>query len=275
VTLRAPASSANIGAGFDCAAVALDLWNELDVTSGSPGEVEVVIDGVGEDELPRDETNLSVRAFALFEDPSGKRFHCRNRIPLERGLGSSAAAIALGLVAARPSGDPDALLEAALSLEGHGDNLACALLGGVTLTWEGRVARIAGSLPLDPVAVIPRTRLKTALSRHGLPSDVPHADAAVSVGRAAILGAAVATGDRELFVAALHDRLHEPYRPSPVLDAIRSDLPTGARGATLSGSGTTVIVWAEDAAACAAALRERFAKCEVHELAVVPTGALG
>jgi len=273
--LRAPASSANIGAGFDCAAVALDLWNELDVTDGAPGTVEVEIEGVGEDELPRNEKNLTVRAYALLEDPAGKRFHCRNRIPLERGLGSSAAAIALGLAAARPNGSADDLVEVALSLEGHADNLACALVGGVTLTWEGHVVKIAETLPLEPVAIIPRTRLKTALSRHGLPAEVPHADAAVSVGRAALLGAAAASGDRELFVAALHDRLHEPYRPSPVLDEIRSNLPPGARGATLSGSGTSVIVWAEDATACAAALRERFPKCEVHELSVVATGALG
>lgn len=273
--LRAPASSANIGAGFDCAAVALDLWNELEVTDAVPGEVEVEVEGVGEGELPLDETNLTVKAFALVADPRGKRFRCLNRIPLERGLGSSAAAIALGLAAGRPDGDPGTLVGIALPLEGHADNLACALTGGVTLTWDGHVAKIADTLPLTPVAVVPRTRLKTALSRHGLPPDVPHADAAVSVGRAALLGAAIAAGDTELFVAALHDRLHEPYRPSPVLDAIRSDLPRGARGATLSGSGTSVIVWADDAAACATALRERFGKCEVHELAVVSSGALG
>jgi homoserine kinase len=273
--VRAPATSANLGAGFDCAAVALGLWNELEVTDGASDDVEVVIEGIGEDELPRDGSNLTVRAYALLEDPRGKRFSCRNRIPLERGLGSSAAAIALGLAAARPGDEPNSLIGTALSLEGHADNLACALVGGVTLTWDGNVAKIADSLPLDPVAVIPRTRLKTALSRHGLPPDVPHGDAAVSVGRAALLGAAAASGDKALFVAALHDRLHEPYRPSPVLDSVRSDLPPGARGATLSGSGTTVIVWAEDAAACAAALRERFAKCEVRELSVVATGALG
>jgi homoserine kinase len=271
VIVRAPASSANLGAGFDCAAVALDLWNELEVTDGEG----VVVEGVGADELPADRTNLAVRAYALLADPSGKRFRFVNRIPLERGLGSSAAAIALGLAAARPGGDPNELLAAGLTLESHADNLACALVGGVTLTWDGHVARVAETLPLAPVAVVPSTRIKTAVSRHGLPADVPHADAAVSVGRAALLGAAVVSGDVELFVAALHDLLHEPYRPSQVLRAIRADLPAGARGATLSGSGPTVIVWCDDSAACAAALRERFPKCEVHEMTVVATGALG
>ncbi len=269
--LRAPATSANLGPAFDCAAVALELWNELDVTEGGG----VVVEGVGAGELPEDERNLTVRAYALLADPAGKRFHCLNRIPLERGLGSSAAAIALGLSAAKPGAPVEELLAAGGTLESHADNLAAALLGGVTLTWEGHVARIADGLPLAPVAVVPTTRIRTTLARHGLPPTVPHAEAAVTVGRAALLGAAAAAGDADLFAAALTDRLHEPYRPSPILAAIRDDLPPGARGATLSGSGPTVIVWADDAGRCAEALRERFPACSVLELQVSPTGALG
>lgn len=268
--LRAPATSANLGPAFDCAGVALVLWNELEVTEGDG----VVVEGVGAGELPEDDRNLTVRAYALLADPAGKRFHCVNRIPLERGLGSSAAAIALGLAAAKPGAPVEELLAAGQTLESHADNLAAALLGGVTLTWDGHVARIADTLPLTPVGVVPTTRIRTTLARHGLPPTVPHVDAAVTVGRAALLGAAVAAGDAELFAAALTDRLHEPYRPSPILAAIRDDPPEGARGATLSGSGPTVIVWSDDAARCAEALRDRYPACSVLELSVSPTGAL-
>ena len=270
MTFRAPATSANLGPAFDCAAVALDLWNELDVSDGEG----VVVEGEGADELPADGSNLAVRAYALLADPAGKRFRFTNRIPLERGLGSSAAAIALGLAAARPDGDPESLLAAGLELESHADNLAAALVGGVTLTWEGRIARIAEALPLAPVALVPRERTSTEASRRSLPSTIAHADAAANAGRAALLAAGAAVGSAELFAAGLDDRLHEPYRPSAALDAIRADLPAGARGATLSGSGPTVIVWADDSKTCATVLSDRFPDHDVIELAVSRRGVL-
>jgi homoserine kinase len=270
VIVRAPATSANLGPGFDCAAVALELWNELEVSEGDG----VSVDGEGAGELPEDGTNLAVRAFALLADPVGKRFLFRNAIPLERGLGSSAAAIALGLAAAAPTSAADDLLAAGRSLEGHADNLAAALVGGVTLTVDGVIARVATTLPLAPVAVIPRERTSTAASREALPGSVSHADAAATAGHAALLGAAAASGDGALFAAALHDRLHEPYRPSEVLSSVRTDPPPGAAGATLSGSGPTVVVWAADANACVAALRERFPEHDVRALAVAARGAL-
>ncbi len=183
--VRAPATSANLGPGFDCAAVALDLWNELELTDGEG----VVVEGEGAGELAEDATNLAVRAYALLADPAGKRFRFVNRIPLERGLGSSAAAIALGLAAARPGAEIEELLAVGLELESHADNLAAALAGGVTLTWDGRVARIADGLPLTPVALVPRARTSTEASRRALPSTVPHADAAASAARAALLAA--------------------------------------------------------------------------------------
>jgi homoserine kinase len=268
--VRAPATSANLGPAFDTAAVALELWNELEVTDGEGVEIE----GEGSGELPEDETNLAVRAYSLLADPAEKRFRFRNRIPLERGLGSSAAAIALGLAAARPEGDAEELLAAGLGLENHADNLAAALAGGMTLTWEGRIARIADDLPLAPVALVPRERTSTDASRRSLPSSVPHAEAAANAGRAALLGAGAATCDAGLFAAALDDRLHEPYRASAMLEALRGDLPQGARGATLSGSGPTVIVWADDATACAAALAARFPDADVLSLRVSSRGAL-
>jgi homoserine kinase len=268
--VRAPATSANIGAGFDTAAVAFDLWNEVEVTDGTG----VVVAGEGAAELPADATNLAVRAYALLADPVGKRFSFTNRIPLERGLGSSAAAIALGLVAAAPQASAEELLAVGIALEPHADNLAAALLGGLTLAWDGRIARIAETLPLEPIAVIPHERTSTETSRETLPATVPHAEAAASAGRAALLGAGAASGDAALFAAALGDWLHEPYRPSDVLDAIRSSPPSGCAGATLSGSGPTVIAWASDRDACTAALRTRFPDHEVLELEVAPRGAL-
>jgi homoserine kinase len=270
VVVRAPATSANLGPGFDCAAVALELWNELELSEGDG----VSVAGEGAGELPEDGTNLAVRAFALLADPAGKRFAFRNAIPLERGLGSSAAAIALGLAAARPTAAADDLLAAGRSLEGHADNLAAALVGGVTLTVDGAIARVAGTLPFSPVAVIPPERTSTARSRDALPATVSHADAAATAGHAALLGAAAASGDGSLFAAALHDRLHEPYRPSALLDAVRAEPPRGSVGATLSGSGPTVVVWAADATACTEALRGRFPEHDVRALTVAAAGAL-
>jgi homoserine kinase len=269
VIVRAPATSANLGPGFDCAGVALDLWNEVEITEGDG----VVVEGEGAGELPEDATNLAVRAYALLADPVGKRFRFVNRIPLESGLGSSAAAIALGLRAAAPEATDEELLALGLALEPHADNLAAALAGGVTLTWDGRIARIAGTLPLEPVAVIPPARVSTEAARDALPAEIPHADAAFTLARATLLGAGAASGDAEVYAAALDDRVHEPYRESALVRELRASLPKGARGATLSGSGPTAIVWTEDAAACAAALTERYPEHRVLPLAVSPRGA--
>ena len=266
IRVRAPATTANLGPGFDVAAAALDLWNELELREPR-GTV--------------DESHLGVRAFALFADPSRWSFRFVDRIPRERGLGSSAAVVALGLVAgaaaARAEPSIDELLAAGVELEGHPDNLAAALAGGVCLTWDGRVARIADDVPAAAVAVIPADRVSTAASRAALPESVPHRDAAFSAGRAALLGAALASGDPELLAAAATDRLHEPYRldQAPHLAAIRAGLPEGALGATLSGSGPTVIVWAERdrADAVVRTLAEAFPEHEVVHLAVARDGA--
>jgi homoserine kinase len=275
VIVRAPATSANLGPGFDCAGVALDLWNELELDHGPAGRVSVEIEGEGADELPADDSNLVVRAYSLLASPRGVRFRLRNRIPLERGLGSSAAAIALGLAAARRDETPEELLAHGLRLEPHADNLAPALVGGVCLTWEGRIARVADRLPLRAVLVVPGERTRTDEARSRLPDRVPHDDAAFTVARALLLGTAIGAGDAALMGAALVDRLHEPYRPSELLAAIRAELPAGAAGATLSGSGPTVVVWATDAETCAAELRRRFPEHAVSAVAVATRGALG
>ena len=259
----APATTANLGAGFDCAGAALDLWNELNV-------------GEGGDHRERD--GLVLQAFACLAPPEGRTFSLTSRIPRERGLGSSAAVVALGLVAgAVASGaepEPERLLAAGVHLEGHPDNLAAALAGGVCLTWNGRIARVADDVPATPFVVVPETRVRTAESRTALPEQVAHADAAYTVARSALLGAGLATGSADLFSAALADRLHEPYR-SPLLHEIRADLPPGALGATLSGSGPSIVVWARPEAAekCRASLAERFGSAHVLELAISPAGA--
>jgi homoserine kinase len=264
--VRAPATTANVGPGFDCVAVALDLWNELEVREGG-----------GEPDLE----HLGVRAFALLSPVEGRSFAFTDRIPRERGLGSSAAVIALGLVAAAVvegrGVEPEELLSLGVSLEGHPDNLAAALAGGVCLTWEGKIAKVADRPPAVPIAVVPDATVSTRAAREQLPSDLPHADAAFSSARAALLGAAVASGSADLFAQALDDRLHEPYRKrtAPLLDELRGRLPEGALGVTISGSGPSVIVWAhpESADACAGALADEHPETRVLPLAASPEGA--
>jgi homoserine kinase len=258
---RAPATTANLGPGFDAAGAALDLWNELELTDGSGA----------------DESHLGVRAFSVYASPADFAFTWTDRIPRERGLGSSAAVVALGLVAGawaagvRPS--VEELLEAGLSFEGHADNLAPALAGGVCLTWDGRIARVADDLPALAIAVIPGTPVSTAESRERLPDAVPRADAVFTVARAVLLGASIASGDPRLFAASTRDRLHEPYRAeaAPHLAELRADLPDGAVGATLSGSGPTVIVWAERD--ISVELRARYPQHAVLTLNIAQDGA--
>jgi homoserine kinase len=266
VHVRAPASTANLGPGFDVAGAAFALWNEVQV-----GEPDGAVDA----------EHLGVRAFARFANPENYSFTWTDRIPRERGLGSSASVVALGLVAgalaAGAETSADELLAEGLPLEGHADNLAAALVGGVTLTWDGRIVRVADDVPAAAIAVVPKTRVNTAEARAALPQTVPHADAVFTAGRAALLGAALARGDDTLFAAGADDRLHEPYRAehAPHLNVIRAALPDGALGATLSGSGPTVIVWArrERKGEVAVALSDSFPEHEVLHLSISPRGA--
>ena len=279
--VKAPATSANLGPGFDCAGAALDLWNELHVLPAEEGEPLVVVEGLGADEVPHDETHLALRAFQKLTPLKGHRFHFVNRIPLERGLGSSSATVAAGLIAGQVAGGrPEDLLELGLPLEGHADNLAPALLGGVCLIWRDgerfAAQQIATELPLDPVVVIPQARVSTRASRARLPETLPHREAALAAAQAALLGAAIASGDPDLLAAAFQDRLHEPFRhaDAPLLAALRSDLPPGAAGATLSGSGPSVVVWAQKGRAdeVADALRERRLDADVLPIAIASGG---
>jgi homoserine kinase len=267
IRVRAPATTANLGSGFDCAGAALDLWNELEVRA--------------EGDATPDRGHLGVQAFSRFASVEGLRFSFTSRIPRARGLGSSAAVIALGLVAGSIAAgrdlSPEELLSVGLDLEGHADNLAPALAGGVCLVWDGHIARIADDVPATPIALVPSDRVETKAARASLPEALPHADAVYSAGRAVLLGASLASGSAELFAAACGDRLHEPYRAgkAPLLAAVRDDLPESALGATLSGSGPTVIVWArrEQAEGCVAELNARFPDTDVLRLSITDEGA--
>jgi homoserine kinase len=260
--VSAPASAANLGPGFDCLAVALELRNEVTIGPGDGEGVEVTVEGEGVRAASRGRDNLFVRAFSSTgADPSGLRFEMRNRIPFYRGLGSSAATISAGVVAGLAwTGRETDPLPAAVQLEGHPDNVAAALLGGLTLAWardDGPAAvRLTAGCPVDFVVAVPEDELPTKLAREALPETIAHADAAYTTARAVLLVAALESGRPELLADALDDRLHEPYRAPfvPLLGAVRDRLGgSPAYGATISGAGPSVLVWCERGAAAAVA----------------------
>jgi homoserine kinase len=251
--VSAPASSANLGPGFDCMALALELRNEVEISEAAGAGVQVEISGEGVTEAPAGADNLFLRAFvAGGGDPAGLRFEMRNRVPFSRGLGSSAATIVAGLAAADAWYDrpPRDLLGLAAELEGHPDNVAAALNGGLTLAWSGPrgVSAIGFGVPEAAfVVVVAEQRLSTAEARAALPEQVPHADAVHNASRAALLVAALGSGDGDLLRDALDDRLHEPYRAPlvPLLSAVRERCHglSEVYGVTLSGAGPSVLVW--------------------------------
>jgi homoserine kinase len=285
LVVTAPASSANLGPGFDCMAIALDLRNRVELRRQGDAQVVVESEGEGAGEAPGGPDNLFVRAFeAAGADSRGLTVRMTNRIPFARGLGSSAATIAAGLVAGRAwagAGEDD-LLSLATALEGHPDNVAAALNGGVTLAWttDGVPAAVGlGDPGFELVAVVPSQQLSTAAARAALPASVPHADAVHTAARAALLVAALGSGDGDLLAQALDDRLHEPYRAplAPLLGAVREQLPAlpGALGATLSGAGPAVLVWCRpEAGAGVAELLSGLDGAAALPLAVAESGAM-
>ena len=282
--VSAPASSANLGPGFDCLAVALELRNAVQLRSVSGTDVLVSSLGEGAEEATSGRDNLFVRAFELRSgDATGLEIRMQNAVPFSRGLGSSAATIAAGLVAATAwSGEPEIdLLGLATELEGHPDNVAAALNGGVTLAWigaDGPAAIGLGDPGVGFVAVVPEQRLSTERARAVLPPTVPHADAVHTAARSALLVAALASGDGDLIAEALDDRLHEPYRAPlvPLLAEVRGRLAalSGSLGATLSGAGPTVLVWCHhDATAAVAAALDGLCGARAWPLDVASEGA--
>lgn len=261
VHVRVPATSANLGPGFDAVGLALSLHDDAVARVGDDG---LAIDIAGEGaELPRDDTHLVVRSMrAAFDrlggQPRGIELTCTNRIPHSRGLGSSAAAIIAGLVLARAlvlDGEralPEhELLALAGEIEGHPDNVAACLLGGLTLAWTdggaSRAVRLDCDPAIRPVALVPPFSASTEQARGLLPASVPHADAAFTAGRSALLVAAL-TGSPEALVAATEDRLHQQYRmpAMPQSAELVAHLRVAGLAAVISGAGPTVLVLARD-----------------------------
>ncbi len=295
VVVKTPATSANLGPGFDCLGLALDLYDILTLeTAPRDGHAQVIVHGEGRDRLPCNERNLALRAAQRVLRAAGAELHVarltmKNAIPIGGGLGSSAAAIIGGVVAANhAAGSPfDAydLLRFALEIENHGDNLAPALHGGVVVVALDNGRPIIAPLPPPPglraVVLTPDLSISTHQSRATLPRAVPHGDAAFNTARSALLVAALSTGDYKLLGTAMEDRLHQPQRGTafPLLPAaIAAAREAGAYGAALSGSGPSVLaLCGESTDVVKEAMRAVTAaagfRCTVRELAIVAHGA--
>ncbi|MHB8656638.1 MAG: homoserine kinase [Solirubrobacteraceae bacterium] len=239
--VRVPASSANLGPGFDVLAAALSLHLEVEVRETGKFAVR------SELELPRDRENLVVRGFERLHCADGIEFMIASRIPLAGGLGSSAAAYVAGLLAADHMYELDAdVLGLACELEGHPDNAAAAIEGGFVVCDGTKVHRFDPPLGLEAVLVIPFEAVQTTRARAALPAAVPLADAVFNLSAIAKLILGLAQGDWDLIAGGLRDRVHQPYRSAlfprsgELLDLASS---LGALGATISGAGPTVLVW--------------------------------
>jgi homoserine kinase len=258
--VRTPATVANLGPGFDALALAVDLENEVELdTEAAPA---VVVEGEGAGELPEDASNLVFRSMAYLAREAGGslppfRLRCRNAIPLERGLGSSSAATVAGLLLANEViGSPldsTALLEVAVDIEGHPDNVAACIFGGLVIAYlseEGwRAERLEAHPSLSPVLFVPEEeRVPTADARRILPREVPLSDAAHNVGRAALAVIAL-TARPEILLEALDDRLHQARRLAlaPASRALYQDLRDAGVAVCVAGAGPSLLAFEADA----------------------------
>ena len=260
VRVRVPATSANLGPGFDALGLALSLYDDVDVRVRASG-LSIEIEGEGADLAGAAEDHLVVRAMrktfaALGSQPPGLGLRCVNRIPHGRGLGSSAAAIVAGILAARALADPDgatlpdeALLELATEMEGHPDNVAACLGGGLTVAWtedgQPRMARLQPRPEIRPVICIGPAPVRTEVARRLLPDLVPHREAAANAGRSALLVAALTQLPAETgaLLAATRDWLHQDYRAAamPETAALVAALRAAGLPAVVSGAGPSVL----------------------------------
>ena len=280
IRVAAPATTANLGPGYDCLGMALDLWNTIEIQPLPPNTPpSVSLSGEGADELESGPGNLVYRSMEFLYRELDRpipplRLRCHNEIPLARGLGSSAAAIAGGLTAAnalaaaaKDDGSPPFtsrdLLEMAATIEGHPDNVAAAVMGGLQLVItdapgnpdnsDANPDAKAGTLYTVPVNIppgihavlfIPQTRIATDAARAALPRQIPIADAVHNIARAALFATALATNHLEYLPIAVQDKLHQPYRQPlfpPMKLLIKAAMDAGALGAFLSGSGSTIL----------------------------------
>jgi homoserine kinase len=258
VQVRVPASSANLGPGYDALGLALTHHDVITAEVIGGTGPEILVEGEGAGEVPLDASHLVHRAMARGFELLGLpvptvRLHCRNAIPHARGMGSSSAAIVGGLAVARALAgerggalDDDRLFVAAAEIEGHPDNVAAAVHGGLTIgytTEQGvRAVRLDVVAAVTPVVVVPPEPLSTAVARGLLPESVPHADAAFVAGRAALLVAAL-TGRTDALLEATEDRLHQGYRAPamPRSVALVDELRAAGIAAVVSGAGPTVL----------------------------------
>jgi homoserine kinase len=255
--VRVPASSANLGPGFDVLAAALSMYVEVEVAETGRFAVQTDL------RIARDKRNLVVRGFAALADPSAFAFRIKSDVPLSGGLGTSAAAYLAGLMAADSIFELDAdVLAHATELEGHPDNVAAALHGGFVACVDGHVTRLGVPIGLEGVLVVPDKSVRTKEARAALPAEVPMADAVANVGHVAQLVLGLARADLSLLSRGLADRLHQPHRAHlyPQSAQLVADAESlGALGATISGAGPTVLVWTayEATGGVVRALRER------------------
>ena len=281
--VRVPATSANLGPGYDVMAAAVALHLELEVEE--TGEFSLDSGGLA---VPESRDNLMVRAFESLHSADGIAFRVRSDIPLSRGLGSSAAAIVAGLAAAdhlfELALDREEMLVRAAEIEGHPDNVAAAIYGGFVVCGRDaesrtRAARFDPPGGLEAVVVIPPEEVPTSQAREAIPAEVPVSDLVANVGAAATLVLGLQTADLDLVAAGLDDALHQPRRRELYprsMEIVDSAREMGALGATISGAGPTVLVWTtwQDTGQVTAALEERCQGwAEVKRLPFTPHGA--
>ncbi len=272
--VRVPASSANLGPGYDTLAVALSVGLELEVEETGEFSVECDVPGV-----PLDRDNLCVRSFERLHSADGLAFRIRSEIPPSGGLGSSAAAIVAGLVAADHMYELDApLLASAVELEGHPDNVAAALLGGFVVCADDEPVRFDPPPGLEGVIVTPPHPVATADARAALPAEVPLEDAVHNVAHASLLMLGLLRSDLSLIARGLSDRLHQDRRAHLYprsMELVGKATELGAIGATISGAGPTVLLWCEweQTGSVVEAVRAEAPDSEVRRVQFVPGGA--
>jgi homoserine kinase len=261
IIVRVPATAANLGPGFDSLGLALDLWNEMEVST-TGDRLEIAIEGEGRTVLPTDETNAifqAMKVYALHHSktlPSGIQIRCQNSIPLGSGLGSSSAVMIAGILSAAallniPDNKEDQL-ECATQIEGHPDNVTPCLFGGLTVALidDKRVTfRKLSASPFSLVIVTPEFNFPTNQARTALPDSIPHKDAVFNLGRVVLLTEALRTGDFDLLSLATDDRVHQPYR-IPLIPgaaaAISAARNAGAVAVVLSGAGPSLLAFLRD-----------------------------
>jgi homoserine kinase len=273
-TVRVPASSANLGPGFDVMGAALDLHMEVEVVETGQFAVHTDL------KIARDRRNLIVRGFAALHAVDEFEFTIRSDIPLSGGLGTSAAAIVAGLVAADSIFELGAdVLEHAIRLEGHPDNVAAALLGGFVLCSDGHAERFDPPPNLECLLVVPGQAVRTQKAREALPSRIPIPDAVFNIAHASLLVLGLSRGDLSLVARGLGDRIHQPRRAHLYprsWELVQQAKGLGALGATISGAGPTVLVWCDFEATGEVAARLETATegwAEVHRVPFSGTGA--